>query len=160
MRIERTKILTKISKIITTAAVIAPAVCFLSSCTSDTVYFSYHPVDNERWEKSDDITFDVIPSRYSGRCASYVVMRTNDRYPFKNLSVSVETTTKDSTYKKRVDFDIVKSTGNGFRHNDYVMPLNKFTINENDTLHIRIAHNMKQNVLQGITDVGLKISKD
>ena len=159
MRIEKTKILTRINKLKTTAAVIASAVCFLSSCTDDTVYFSYHPVDNERWEKSDDIKFSIVPSRYSGKCESFVVLRTNDRYPFKNLSVSVETIIRDTVFTKRVDFEVGRKTNSSFRHNDLVMPVSQFSVNENDTLHIRIAHNMKQNVLQGITDVGVKITK-
>lgn len=159
MRIEKTIITTKINKLKTTAAVIASAVCFLSSCTDDTMFFSYHPVDNERWEKSDDLKFKIIASHYSGECESFVVLRSNEKYPFKNLSVNVETTIKDSTFTKRVDFDINSGIASGFRHNDYVMPVNKFMTDENDTIYVRIAHNMKHNVLHGITDVGIKITK-
>lgn len=160
MRTERLKkIIRKINKIMTTAAVIAPAVCFLSSCSSDTVYFSYQTVDDERWDKADNVSFEIVPSRQSGKCNGFVVLRMNDKYPYKNLSVNVETAMKGMPCRhRRVDFDVTRNY-QGIRHNDYIMPLDTFTLSEGDTLRIRIAHDMKRHVLRGITNVGVKIEK-
>ena len=159
MRIKRSKIIQKINKIMTTAAVTASAVCFLSSCSEDdTLYFSYEPVDNEKWEKSDDLHFTIAPQRYKGNCKSFVVLRMNEKYPFKNVSVNVETKLHGIKAVKRVDFD-VRHNHSGIRHNDYIMPVNKLYVEENDTIYVRIAHNMKTNMLHGITDVGIKVIK-
>lgn len=156
--IERIKITKKINKILlTTAAVFASAVCFLSSCSSDTVYFSYQPVDSEHWDKSDDLNFDIVSSRNNGTCDSYIVLRTNDNYPFKNLSLYVETSIRNNKEVKQIDFDLTNSTGSSIRHNDYIVPFKKISLNENDTLHVRIVHNMQNAVLKGITNAGIKI---
>ena len=143
----------------TTAAVIAPAVCFLSSCSDDTVYFSYQTVDDEQWEKSDNLYFDIVPKRHSGKCSGFVVLRMNDKYPFRNLSLNVETSGRGIPCRhKRVDFDVTRNY-RGIRHNDFIMPLDTFSVSEGDTLHIRIAHDMKKQVLRGITNVGVKLEK-
>ena len=159
MKIKKSKITQKITKVMTTAAVTASAVCFLSSCSdNDTLYFSYKPVDNERWEKSDDLHFVIAPQRYKGSCKGFVVLRMNDKYPYKNMSVNVETCLHGVKSIKRVDFDI-RHDNQGIRHEDYIMPVNKLYVDETDTVRVRISHNMKTNTLHGITDVGVKVIK-
>ncbi len=139
---------------------IASAVCFLASCGGDTLYFSYQPIDKGEWEKSDDVHFDVAMPQYEGRCKSFIVLRTNDTYPYKNLSVFVESRRKnDSMMVKRIDFDLTKSEAKGMRHNDYTIPFKEFNVNKDDTIHVRISHNMRTNLLKGITDVGIKIKR-
>lgn len=160
MKTERTKRTTTIiNKILTTAAVIASAVCFLSSCSSDTVYNSYHPIDKGEWDKADGVSFDVIPARYEGACRSFVVVRTNGKYPYKNLSLFVQSSMNDDVTTSRIDFDLTKHKNDGIRHNDYIMPIREFMVGEGDTIHVRISHNMHSGIINGITDVGIKLEK-
>lgn len=159
MRTEKLKKITKIINIKTTAAVFASAVCFLSSCDSNTVYHSFQPIGSVQWEKSDGIYFDVVSAHYEGPCESFVVIRTNEKYPYKNLSVYVTSSLNDSTSAHRVDFDLTKDERRGIRHNDYIMPIRKFMIGGNDTIRVRISHNMQINKIEGITDVGIKVNK-
>lgn len=144
----------------TTAGVTTAAVCFLSSCMSDTLYFSYKTVDDERWDKSDDVFFEFVPSRHEGRCRSYMLLRTNGNYPYKNLSLNIETKLKGSIRRSRLDFDVTPDPSSGFRHNDYIMPIDTFSVSEGDTLHIHVSHDMKKHILKGITDVGIKITEE
>ena len=159
MRTERLKKITIINKILTTAAVFASAVCFLSSCDNSTIYNSFHPIDKTEWDKADGVCFDIIPSHYEGNCESYVVVRTNGKYPYKNLSLFVQSTLNDNVTTNRIDFDLTKYKNDGIRHNDYIMPIREFAVSKDDTIHVRISHNMQTNIIGGITDVGIRLDK-
>ena len=69
----------------------------------------------------------------------------------------------DTTYRDTINCQLVSPTGNvkgsGISNYQYRFNLTDIRLNEGDSLHIRIRHDMKREILPGITDIGVKITK-
>ena len=51
------------------------------------------------------------------------------------------------------------TTGQGISYHQYNFPINLYHFNENDSIHIMIRHDMKREILPGISDIGIKLEK-
>ncbi len=51
------------------------------------------------------------------------------------------------------------TTGQGISYYQYNFPINLYHFNENDSIHIMIRHDMKREILPGISDIGIKLEK-
>ena len=49
--------------------------------------------------------------------------------------------------------------GEGISFYQYNFPMNNITLTEGDSLHVSIRHNMKREILPGISDIGLTLRK-
>ena len=49
--------------------------------------------------------------------------------------------------------------GHGISTYQYNFHLTTLTLNEGDSLHIAVRHNMKREILPGISDIGIRLSQ-
>ncbi|MBO4827442.1 MAG: gliding motility lipoprotein GldH [Prevotella sp.] len=155
----------------------------LSACVGRTVYDKFHHTPLSGWEKNDTLTFDVepiqggletTPSLYREELG----LRISQDYPFTSLQLIVEQTflptstpnTKHPTPIKprlvrrdtlncRLIDDDGNVRGQGVSTYQYKFHITDMQIQKGDSLHITVRHNMKREILPGIADVGIKITR-
>ncbi len=140
-------------------------VLMLTACNDKTVYHDYEQTSASGWEKNDPLSFTIPPIQETGNYTEEVGMRINGSFPFLSLSLIVEQT-KLNTGEKQCDTLVCElinkrgyPQGKGVSQYQYLFPLKTLQLNKGDSLRIEIRHDMKREILPGITDVGLKVSK-
>lgn len=136
-----------------------------SSCDNGVVYDTYNHTQIEGWEKNDTLVFDVPRLVSSGRYRMEVGLRTNGTFPFTGLSVVVEQTvipgykTFTDTLRCRLTDEKGNVLGRGVSCFQYNFILSDVDLAKGDSLHVRVRHIMKREILPGISEVGLKVTR-
>ena len=131
------------------------------SCATDTVYYSYAhtPVA----EKNDTLTFNIPGMAAPGTYSQQVGLRMTSAFPFTSISLIVE---QRIMPRGKVLTDTIKCPitdirgnflGDGISSFQYMFPLREVTLNKKDSIHVSIRHNMKREILPGVSDIGLKM---
>lgn len=141
------------------------AVCASISCDNSTVYNSYRHTAPDGWERSDTLTFDVSPVSQSGDYMEMLGVRLNGQYPFMQLCLVVEQTVLP-TRMVRTDTVICNVTtqngtprGHGVNFYQHLIPIGGIRLAEGDSLHVSVRHHMRRELLNGISDIGIKLVK-
>ena len=135
------------------------------ACNRSVVYTHYEHVDNDGWERDDTMHFFIPPIKEAGTYHQQVMLRTNNQLPFLGISVIVEQDIypMERKLRKRIDCKLVEKNGhvlgNGISCYQYTFDVDSIHLNEGDSLHMYVMHYMKQENMQGISDVGILISK-
>lgn len=143
-----------------------------ASCTGNMVYDHYRHTPITGWDKEEELTYDVPPIKTAGRYATNVGLRINGDYPFQSLTLVVEQTVyhkaKGSKLAPQHYADTVNCTlfdktgatrGQGVSYYQYHFRVSEMQLNEQDSLHIVVKHNMKREIMPGIADVGISVSR-
>ena len=140
-------------------------VLMLTACNDKTVYHDYEQTPASGWEKNDLLSFTIPFIQETGNYTEEVGMRINGSFPFLSLSLIVEQT-KLNTGEKQCDTLVCElinkrgyPQGKGVSQYQYLFPLRTLQLNKGDSLHVEIHHDMKREIVPGITDVGFKLSK-
>lgn len=137
-----------------------------ASCETEVVYSQYAHAAIGGWEKNEPLLFDVDSIEGGGTYSMTLGMRISDAYPFRNLHMVVEQTIYPA---KQVITDTVTCNvvdrrgtmlGHGVSLYQYDLPIRKRTYHDGDSLHIKVRHNMKREILPGIADVGITIKRN
>ena len=135
------------------------------SCNSKNVYVNYQHVSNGEWDKNDTLTYDVSPLE-AGRYREEVGVRIDRSYPFTSLSLVVKQTILPSGYVHRdtITCKLVDKNGRfrgqGVSYYQQTFHLNTISLHDGDSLHINIKHNMKRELMRGVSDIGLRIDRE
>ncbi len=131
------------------------------SCSSNVVYASYEHSPLSGWERNDTLVFNVpavtVPSTYRQR----IGLRMTGSFPFTSLSLIVEQRIYPSgkvvadTLKCPVTDERGNFLGDGISAFQYSFELREMALNVGDSLHVTVRHNMKREILPGVSDVGL-----
>lgn len=149
--------------IMTFAAVIVANV--FASCTTDTVYDTYDHTPLSGWEKNDTLSFDVPKMKQAGVYSQSLGVRMTEIFPFTSVSLIVQQTVYPSgkVVTDTIKCPITDSRGNflgdGVSAYQYSFPIREISLNKGDSLHISVRHNMKREILPGVSDIGVKIVK-
>lgn len=145
-------------------------VCVLMACMAcnqGTVFNQYESTSVKGWERNDTISFQIKAVSEAGSYLEEVGMRINGDYPFMGISLIVEQTVlpsgkifSDTLVCNLIDENGKAINGNGINHYQYLFPLTTIQLQKGDSVHVAIRHCMKREILPGILDVGLKVSKD
>ncbi len=137
------------------------AVWGMTSCSrQQTVFANYEHVDDTRWEKTDTIIFNVPPLEKPGTYREKLGLRLADDFPFMTLSMEIELVVipKGMVYKSQHKFSVIDETGNpkgkGLSLHQYDFDISEVELEQGDSLHVRLAHNMKREILPGVVDLG------
>ena len=140
-------------------------VLILTACKGKTVYHDYEQTSASGWEKNDPLTFTIPPVKDTGNYSEEVGLRINGYFPFQNLNLIVEQT-KMNTGEQQCDTLVCQlinkkgyPEGKGVSQYQYLFPLKTLHLEKDDSLRIEIRHDMKREILPGITDIGIKLSK-
>lgn len=128
------------------------------------MYHSYNPISEQGWAKSDTLLFHVnIPDSLTTYKVS-VEIRNNNSYPYKNLYLFVSNNTKDSTIfaTDTIKYVVAEESGKWIGTGFGTLYQSGQTIGKFVPLHpgkyiFKVVHGMKDRLLQGISDVGLRI---
>ena len=138
----------------------------MTSCSrQQTVYANYAPIDDTTWEKTDTITFDVPPVKAAGTYQEKLGLRLADDFPFLALSMDIEIQVqpKGILHSSQHKFSVIDQGGNpkgkGLSLQQYTLDLGDLELEEGDSLHISMAHNMKREILPGVVDLGIILIK-
>lgn len=137
----------------------------LVACNDSTVYSHYRHVPVSGWEKNDDLLFTVPPVKQDGLYSEELGIRIDNTYPFMGLTLIIDQTVFPSLEMRSDTMNcsligkdgVVK--GKGVSHYQYVFPLATQTLHKGDSLSIVIRHDMKREILPGITDIGMILSR-
>ena len=146
-------------------ALVALVAALVSACTMDTVFHRYSHTSVSGWEKNDTLKFYVPPIHQGGVFAQQLDVRITGAYPFTAATLIVKqrivpgnkelTDTINCTFSKPDGTRLSR----GISYYQYSYPIAKPDLREGDSLVVSIYHDMKRDMLPGISDVGLHISR-
>lgn len=136
----------------------------LTACTGKKVYDVYHHTPIAGWEKNDTLTFDIPPVQAGGIYQSNLGLRINGAYPFMGLTLIVQQTIHpsmksqtDTIHCKLID-ENGNTNGQGICYYQYNYHITDLHLQQGDSIHVSIRHDMKREILPGIADIGIQLS--
>ena len=142
-----------------------------SSCDNPKKYDHYEAIPLSGWERNDTTKFE-IPRQKSGNYILDLGIRVSRGYPYKNLSLLLESTiypknTKDdnNTFVDTVTCKIIDDDGkllgkDGISSTEILRHVTTISLKDSDSIHIDVRHIMSQEKLPGISDIGIRLTKD
>lgn len=132
----------------------------LTSCNSDTVYHQFASIDGGAWDKSEELLFTVERQPEDIIVDEEVGLRIErGRYPYTDICLVIEQTLLPA---KSVTTDTMIYSlpeDNGYSARQYDLPFKTLNLHKGDSLQIVIRHNMKEKLLQGVHDVGIRMER-
>ena len=131
----------------------------IMSC-EDVTYYHFNHTPLNGWEKNDTLIYDIPPLKEPGTYKEYISMRINDSYPFKSVFLIIEQYTYPGTRISRdtLSYNLTDAKGERFGHGisiyQYNHLLREKDFRRGDSIHITIRHDMKREILPGISDIG------
>ena len=138
----------------------------LTACKQHTVYYHYEDTPVAGWEKNDTLTFYTEPVKQTGQYSEKVGLRISSDYPFLSLQLIVdqEVLTTHESRSDTLSCSLVDEQGNimgpGISTYQYEFPLTTLALNEGDRLQIVVHHDMKREILPGISNVGISLTQE
>ena len=141
--------------------------CLLTACNQHTVYHSYQSLPNKGWGKSDTLSFQVpITDSVPTTLRLFAEVRNSIEYPYHDLHLFISQNLQDSTVWRTdtIAFCLADSTGRWTGHGWGSIYQSETFITSVRPLHpanytIKIMSGMKNEKLQGLSDVGIRIEK-
>ncbi len=138
----------------------------LTACNPKTVYHHFEHTTADGWQREDTLYFAVPAITEAGSYNTTLEVRTNNSYPFRNLSLIVikkkwpEGSMTCDTLACLINDEKGQPLGNGI--SEYVLPfsVSTETLQPGDSLSFSIYHRMRRETLPGIMDIGIRINKD
>ena len=152
------------NKQLLTILIVAVAVLFVG-CDSKTVYSHYEHTPQEGWEKNDTLFFEVPPVKVAGIYQEEIGIRTDIGFPFQSLALNVAQDVLPQgehyqTTKNCVLYDETgKERGSGISRFQTVIYLTDVKLNEGESMRIYITHNMRRELMSGVSDIGIILTK-
>lgn len=135
-----------------------------AGCNRKTLYHRYAHTPLTEWERADTLKFSMKPAVRSAVVQRDVEVRISEQYPFQSLNLVIEQTTLPSNVVRRdtLDCKLIDPNGNilgdGITLFQYRFHLPDTSLSEGDSVSISIHHNMKREMLPGISDVGIRLT--
>ena len=111
------------------------------------------------------------PLKTSGTYEQQLGLRVTGVYPFMGLTLivnqsifpkgkvqSMEKIEKSDTIQCDLIDKSGTTKGQGISYYQYNFPINAYRFASGDSIHITVKHNMKREILPGISDIGIKMS--
>ena len=139
--------------------------CVLFSCRTDTCEFSYRTVPLNGWDMSDSMVFPVDSIVADGYYQISVGLRTSAArpYPYRHLSLEVAYSLADSMQVGKHVYNLLLTdslgdvNGSGISLYQYEHVVDTLHLCSQQSGVITVRHAMRDRVLQGISDVGIRI---
>ncbi len=146
-------------------SVIVVAVALLSACTGNKVYDKYEHTPIAGWEKNDTLKYQIPPVAQSGMYKAELGLRINGSYPFMELTLIVDQTRFPSRSVKSdtLNCELIDRRGNskgrGLSYYQYHFKVTEMYLHAGDSLSISVRHDMKREILPGISDIGIMLNR-
>lgn len=152
-------------KTLVSVAVAAGALA-LAACNGRYVYDKYVSTPIAGWEKNDTLSFEVSPVDSTLTYRSQLGLRITDAYPFTAVTLIVEhhVFPRDEVFVDTLHCQLADRRGNaagkGISYHQYTFPITELHLQHGDSIHVRVRHDMKREILPGISDVGLSLTRE
>ena len=137
----------------------------LSACNRKLVYDRYLSTPISGWEKNDTLSYDIRPVSGTDTYDMWLGLRTSEAYPFTAITLIVEQHIypKDTIVNDTVNCKLTDRHGNasgtGVNFHQYRFPVTELQLQDGDSIHRRVRHDMKREILPGISDVGISLRR-
>lgn len=139
-------------------------ILLLSACDSNRVYDNSTAIAEIGWEQHDIKRYDVQINQTDSRYNMYINIRNNTDYQYSNIYLFVNTIFPDGgTIRDTVECLVADIDGRWLgrgnrklRDNQYMIR-SGFRFPDTGTYHFELQQAMREQTLQGITDVGIRI---
>lgn len=137
----------------------------LLSCTGRKVYDTYHHTFISGWDRGEVLSYDVPRMKTTAKYSTMLGIRVSDGYPFQSLTLIVEQTLypKKTTRRDTLNCQIYDSRGTirgkGISYFQYHYQVSQMNLQEGDSLHVTVRHDMRREIIPGIADVGIEVSR-
>ena len=137
----------------------------LLSCTGRKVYDTYHHTFISGWDRGEVLSYDVPRVKTASKYSTMLGLRVSDVYPFQSLTLIVEQTVypKKTTRRDTLNCQIYDSRGTirgkGISYFQYHYQVSQMNLQEGDSLHVTVRHDRRREIIPGIADVGIEISR-
>lgn len=141
------------------------ALSAVTACESGTVYNSFKNTALSGWEKNDTLFFSISPVEMPGKYNEEIGLRINGDYPFTGVTLIIEQTvipdggTRCDTLKCALTDSKGRVSGHGISYYQYMFPLACIDLARGDSLQVSVRHVMKREILPGIANIGLRLSR-
>ena len=135
----------------------------LASCDSGTLMHSYQLLEDNCWDRTDTVTFNLPVLTTDDSCSILIGLRVTDIFPYEMLVMEVEQRYQkpfahriDTVYYQLTNHngDFVEKGLNYFQFETESLPLD---MKKGQTGEIRIRHLMRREIMPGIMDVGIHV---
>ena len=143
---------------------VAVAMAF-ASCNRSTIDSQYLHTPLSGWEKNDTLTFSIPRMQTDMELKAIIGLRITDAYPFKTVCLIVD---KAISPDNIIDSDTINcslfdndgmSKGRGVSCYQFNYHVSNMHLMKGDSVAIHIRHNMKREILPGISDVGITLEE-
>jgi gliding motility-associated lipoprotein GldH len=136
------------------------------SCDRKRVFESYKKLDSKGWNKDSVAVFNVHLTDTIKNHNLYVNIRNKGNYAYSNLWLFLTVGSPDGTLRTdTVEFTLAepsgkwKGSGIGGLHDNQILYKSSVFFPRKGNYKFQIKQGMRDNVLQGIRDVGIRIEK-
>ena len=135
----------------------------LVACIRQTVLYSYQPVDGG-WQASDTIRFHIDSIPANDKYTFTIGLRYTDRYPYQDiwlaLQICTPTASRTDTIHTRLLETEPRLMEKGVLMHETETYTKTYLLTKGHNIDIAIYSLMNDALLEGITDVGLKVEQD
>lgn len=136
----------------------------LTSCDRKRVFESYYELDQKGWHKDSVVVFNAQLTDTIKNHNLYVNIRNKGTYPYSNLWLFLSIGSPDGTVKTdTVEFTLAepsgkwKGSGIGGLHDNQILYKGSVYFPHKGDYTFSIKQGMRDNVLPGIRDIGVRI---
>lgn len=138
----------------------------LSSCDRNTIYSHHQTLPANGWPSEEWVTYDVAISDTTALYDTFFYVRHHTNYPYQNLWLFVKKTEPNGTIvNDTLEFYLADQRGqwlgsgvSSLREMPLIYKTDQ-TYPDSGTYHIAIQHGMREELLKGIQDLGVKVVK-
>jgi len=147
-----------------TDCLIVAALSVILSCSDRKVFDKFQTVSNSSWNKADEYFFKFnIDDNAVGYDLS-VQLRNSNLYPYQNIWLLCSQLKGDAIETDTIQYfladDFGRWTGNGVSIFQSLIPMrSNYFFPDTGMYSINIRHGMRDEILYGVEDVGLLITK-
>jgi gliding motility-associated lipoprotein GldH len=138
----------------------------IASCDRKRVFESYKELDKKGWNKDSVVVFNVPLKDTLKNHNLFVNIRNKGTYPYSNIYLFMSIGSPDGSVRTdTVEFTLAepsgrwKGSGIGGLHDNQILYKNSVYFPHKGIYKFQIKQGMRDNVLQGIRDVGIRIEK-
>lgn len=141
------------------------AVVLFCACNRQKVYSHFQHVSATGWEKTDTLFYDIPPVVEDGTYREELGLRIDNTFPFQSLTLEIIQTILpkggQKSYTKTCPLIDKKGNmkGAGVSNFQYTFFIDNIRLNRDDSIHISLIHNMKREIMPGVSDVGITLTK-
>lgn len=136
------------------------------SCDRKRVFEAYHKLDENGWNKDSVVVFNVPLTDTTKNNNLYLDIRNKGNYPYSNIYLFLTVDSPDGkSLTDTVEFILAdasgrwKGSGIGGLHDSQILYKSSVYFPHKGNYTFKIKQGMRDNVLPGIRDVGLRIEK-